>query len=208
MLIFRPIRTFLASLPKQHIIMLAGFVFLMALGQLLGTPNNSRATFPFVSWNMYSYTPKLDAVEFYEYIGSTQEGDEVALQPARIFPPLVNARLHHLLLALIKGVQADPAAEPNPSDEALFPFQSALKSSPKLEFIRTALRGRPAYSKQEYGGLLDDMLKGMARAYNARHADAPIRVVQVYKCTRLISDGPNPPIDRRRFRKVEIKHAS
>jgi len=209
MLIFRPVRAFLTRLPKPHITILASFIFLMALGQWLGTPNGSRATFPFVAWTMYSTIPKSGTVEFYECVGLTEEGEEIVLHPARIFRPLVSARIHHLLVELIKGVKAESEAEPGlPSEGELFPFQSVLKSSPRLEFIRTALRGKPDYSRLEYTGQLEGMLRGIAHAYNARHKEALIHTVHVFWCRRFVSDGPNPQIDRQMFMRVRVEHAS
>src|SRR5262245_57214716 len=87
----RPVRRFLAGLPRSHAALLGGFAALLLGAQLL---DRSKDTFPFVSWKMFSSPAPaaLGPVSFYEYDGRTDAG-RVTLNPARLVPPLKNYRM-------------------------------------------------------------------------------------------------------------------
>ena len=85
-------------------LILSTFFFLAVAGH---GSNRPFLTFPFVTWDMYHATKNTDVVDFYETVGLNLRGERALLNPAAIYRPMINGRIHRKLLALLEGPETD-----------------------------------------------------------------------------------------------------
>ena len=90
-LTWRPMFELISSWPRAHRILLHVFLSLIFIGHLA---NASRYTFPFMDWQMFTRSFDPDTIIHYEFVGLTQDGTEVKLNPVHEFPPLDNLRFY------------------------------------------------------------------------------------------------------------------
>ncbi|GEM_PF-6430065 len=196
-----PVRRFLAGIPKSYVWTVVAFYALATVGQLVSRP---RDTFPFVTWNMYSSTVKTQEHFFLELYGVRDDGAKTRLNVARIFPSLVNARLHHMLLEI--GEIAFPEAlDVNRSTGGLVKtgLRKRLKSIRRPDF----LRGTHALSETEAQGQLRDTLLSIGQVHNKRGRDK-VNVVELYACQIDLRRMPGAPVERQLLLSVPVGASS
>jgi len=82
----RQVPAFLADLPRGHRRLLAVTLAAVLFGQLAG--REPERTFPLVSWRMFSARRALQILTFFEYVGDTDDGKPITLNPPRLFPSI------------------------------------------------------------------------------------------------------------------------
>ena len=103
----RTTRAILTGLTRGRRAYLVTLVLALVAGHLL---DRSAATFPFVTWAMYS-APVPAGASYYEYTIIRRSGREEPLPVAQVFPGL-STRLVHRLRMLADEIQAAPAGAP------------------------------------------------------------------------------------------------
>jgi hypothetical protein len=82
LLAFEPVRAWLRGVPRPHLTIIASFFFVAVVGQLTRT---SPRTFPFPAWTMYGRPDTPTHLQFYRYHGVDRAGQQVEVDPAKLF---------------------------------------------------------------------------------------------------------------------------
>jgi hypothetical protein len=98
---------FLADLPRRHRRFLAAILAAVLFGQLAG--RQPERTFPLVSWRMFGSRRALQNLTFFDYIGETDDGQPITLNPPRLFPS-VNHTVMMGLANLAEEIDDEQAA--------------------------------------------------------------------------------------------------
>jgi hypothetical protein len=115
----RPVPAFLQGLPRRHRRFLAAVLAAVLFGQFAG--REPERTFPLVSWRMFSSRRALQNLTFFDYVGDTDDGQQITLNPPRLFPSV-----NHTIMMGLANLAEKVADEPTPGDSQR--LSSALRA--------------------------------------------------------------------------------
>jgi hypothetical protein len=82
----RQVPAWIAGFRRRDRRLLAAVLAALLFGQLAG--GASERTFPLVSWRMFSTRRELQSLTFFDYVGDTADGQQITLNPPRLFPSI------------------------------------------------------------------------------------------------------------------------
>ncbi len=105
----RQVAAFLDGLPRRHRRFLAAVLAAVLFGQLAG--REPERTFPLVSWRMFSSKRALRNLTFLDYVGDTADGQQITLNPPRLFPSV-----NHTVMMGLANLAEESFDDQTPAD--------------------------------------------------------------------------------------------
>ncbi len=201
---FEPVRAYFVSLPKPHQKIVIALFFCMVVGQLI---IQYRATFPFVSWSMFSSpAPKTQEVIVYEYVGIDQFGNQRVINPTRLFKTLAHGRIarmldertQDILLGLEKEKEMAKQGQNTNTTASLYKVNI---SNHHLQEILSPLKKRAMLKKAdislgEQQKQLNETLIAIGKMYNRKNPNDLIHAMEI---RRGKVDLVNPALSKKKW---------
>ena len=188
---FESLRVYFLRLPKPHKMMAIVLFFCMVVSHLIIQP---RATFPFISWSMFSSpAPKTQEVIVYEYVGIDQFGNQRVINPTRLFKTLAHGRIARMLDERVEdilvGLETEKKGIPKhpvfvlqtpgvwASDEVNVPNTQLRKILSPLK--KRAILKKADISLEEQQKQLNETLIAIGKMYNRKSPHNPIHAIEI-----------------------------
>jgi len=172
------VRNYFHRLPKPHCRIIVIFFALMIFAHLA---NIYRTTYPFHAWRMFSQKVKPPKVIIFKYIGITDRGEEIELNPSRLFSSvtqggIVTAYDYKMLALLHPDVKEEAYLKKEMLDD-----QAAGFSKNIIIAIRKVIRDKPKKDFKGNAKEFNELLFSLGKMHNLLNPDKTISVIKTRK---------------------------
>ena len=192
---FESVREIFEHLPKGLKIATVVFILLMSVGQIVSI---SRLTFPFVPWNMFSRNVFHSEIMFFEYVGTTEDGQKVSIRPPEMFMSLASGRLvtdiDNRIKYILKHKPSATVTDTKSDEDNEAPDGQPDMKHQFIGKVRTALHPEIKLTWENQEHELDAVLKAVGTMYNRRFTTRPIAGIDVVKKSLHWDGAPDYPV--------------